>query len=140
MGKKMTDQDIMARTIYGEARGEGLEGMQGVANVILNRFALWDKHPHFGIGTVESVCLDPWQFSCWNANDPNVEVIKSVTTDDPVFAHCMDIASDALTGALADNTNSATYYYVKGSREPSWAFGKDPCAIIGAHLFFRDIA
>ena len=53
----MTDQDTMARTIYGEARGEGQAGMIAVANVILNRFSLWEKHPHFGNGTIESVCL-----------------------------------------------------------------------------------
>ena len=38
-GYDMTEDqaDIMARTIYGEARGEGQRGMQAVANVIMNR-------------------------------------------------------------------------------------------------------
>ena len=36
----MTDRDIeiMAKTIYGEARGEGEEGMEAVACVIMNRY------------------------------------------------------------------------------------------------------
>lgn len=29
--------DVLARTIYGEARGEGMQGMQAVANVVMNR-------------------------------------------------------------------------------------------------------
>jgi len=136
----MTDQDIMARTIYGEARGEGIAGMQAVANVILNRFSLWDSHPHFGNGTIESVCLAPWQFSCWNENDPNLPILKSINDSDPVFIQCFEIAGNALEGSLADNTNGATFYYVRGSKEPTWAFGKDPCASIGRHLFFTNIA
>ena len=32
------DVEIMAKTIYGEARGEGAEGMEAVALVIINRF------------------------------------------------------------------------------------------------------
>ena len=32
------DLDILARTLYGEARGEGTEGMEAVANVIMNRY------------------------------------------------------------------------------------------------------
>ena len=136
----MTDQDIMARTIFGEARGESHEGKLAVANVILNRFSLWDSHPHFGTGTIESVCLAPWQFSCWNENDPNLAIIKAVSFSDPVFAECLQIASDALIGGVEDNTNGATFYYAKGSPLPKWAFGKDPCAIIGNHFFFSNIA
>jgi N-acetylmuramoyl-L-alanine amidase len=134
----MSDQDTMARTIYGEARGEGQAGMIAVANVILNRFALWDKHPHFGHGTIESVCLAPWQFSCWNQNDPNSALIKSVTFSEPTFAECLQIASDALIGGIDDNTNGATYYKVIGTNA-SWSSGKSPCAIIGHHEFYKGI-
>lgn len=136
----MTDQDTMARTLYGEARGEGRDGLVGVANVILNRFALWDRHPHFGHGTIESVCLAPWQFSCWNEGDPNLNKLVKVTAEDPAFADCLQVAEDALNGLLEDNTNGATYYYVRGSKMPQWAFGKDSCAVVGRHLFFKDIA
>jgi len=136
----MSDQDIMARTIWGEARGEGQPGMEAVANVILNRNELWHVHPHFGHGTVQSVCLAPWQFSCWNENDPNAAKLKAVSFQDPVFAQCLQVASDAIAGIIEDNTNGATYYYVKNSPQPTWATGKEPCAEIGRHLFFKDIA
>ena len=36
-GQVSQQVDIVARTIWGEARGEGATGMQAVANVIINR-------------------------------------------------------------------------------------------------------
>ena len=32
------DLQIMAKTVWGEARGDGIEGMEAVARVIINRF------------------------------------------------------------------------------------------------------
>lgn len=138
----MTDPnvDILARTLYGEARGEGKAGMEAAANVILNRAALASKHPHFGDGTIAGACKAPWQFSCWNHNDPNLFIIDKITDADPVFAQCLEIASDAANGLLEDNTNHATYYYARGSKEPPWAIDKEPCALIGRHIFFNNIA
>ena len=34
----MNDEDILARTLYGEARGEGIDGIEAVACVIMNRY------------------------------------------------------------------------------------------------------
>lgn len=34
-----SDVDVLARTIYGEARGESISGMEAVAFVVLNRVA-----------------------------------------------------------------------------------------------------
>lgn len=135
----MSDTDILARTIYGEARGEGATGQKAVTNVVLNRVAHPD-HPHFGKGSITDCCLAPYQFSCWNKNDPNLSVIENITDEDPIFAQCLQIASDGINGLFEDNTGGATFYYVKGSPEPAWAIDKEPCAIIGRHLFFKDIA
>ena len=41
--------DTLARTIWGEARGEGSAGMQAVANVVMNRAAIggwWGNNRH----------------------------------------------------------------------------------------------
>lgn len=135
-----SDKDTLARTLYGEARGEGDIGMQAVANVVCNRVALAHKHPHFGDGSIASACTAKYQFSCWNENDPNSEKLKTVTDEDPSFAAALDIAADAVDGYLQDITGGATYYYVKNSPMPTWADGKTPCAAIGRHLFFKDIA
>lgn len=64
--------DTLTKTIWGEARGEGREGMIAVAWVILNRASIggwWGN-------SIETVCLKPWQFSCWNANDPNAPYMR----------------------------------------------------------------
>lgn len=135
----MTDVNTLACTLYGEARGEGYDGQVAVANVVMNRVALAAVHAHFGNGDVTSCCLAPWQFSCWNANDPNLKVIQSVDATDPIFAQCLTIAGQAIANTLADTTNGATFYYAKGSPVPAWARGRSPCADIGRHLFFTNI-
>lgn len=136
----MSDIDVLACTCWGEARGEGLIGMKAVACVVMNRVAQANTHPHFGDGSFAGACLAPYQFSCWNTHDPNYQLIHDVDNSDPVFAQAMQIATSAVNGLIDDITNGATYYYVKGSPEPSWAVGKTPCCVIGHHLFFNDIA
>jgi spore germination cell wall hydrolase CwlJ-like protein len=59
-------QGVLARTLWAEARSQGGEGMHAVANVILNRAA----QPDWWGKDIRSVCLAPYQFSCWNENDP----------------------------------------------------------------------
>jgi spore germination cell wall hydrolase CwlJ-like protein len=53
------DDLIVAATIWGEARGEGTEGMKAVANVIRNRANSLNKSP-------KDVVLQKKQFSIWN--------------------------------------------------------------------------
>jgi spore germination cell wall hydrolase CwlJ-like protein len=140
--------DTVARTLFGEARGQGKDGMTGVACVIINRcraaqqyvIAHGKPHPLFGDGTPESCCWVDEQFSSWNDDDPNLDVIENVTLADPVFKDAMDIATAAVGGALSDITNGATYYYAKSMpKPPYWAKGKTPCADIGGQLFYNNI-
>lgn len=139
--------DTLARTIYGEARGESGNGMTGVACVVVNR-ALAARayrqvhnksHPLFGNGTIADACQRPYQFSCWNAGDPNCEIIENVTADDKIFAKCIDIATQADAGALEDITRGATHYYDGRIDVPEWAVGLSPCVSIGHHLFFNNV-
>ena len=135
--------DILARTMYGEARGEGAAGMTAVAHVVFNRI---DARSWWGRNMV-GVCHKPWQFSCWNANDPNRVRLLAVTGADPTFRSASDIAA-ALTQAQAagqrsrdDPTNGATHYYApRIVARPRWATGLQPCARIGGHDFFRGVA
>ena len=48
MSEKETD--ILARTIYGEARGESISGMEAVASVVLNRVAFAKRRGCFWWG------------------------------------------------------------------------------------------
>ena len=141
------DLDITAGTIYGEARGEGILGMDAVANVISNRVAIaidhvikYDKpHPLFGDGTFKDCCQRPEQFSCWNKDDPNLPIILDLPPDSGIAAQmAYNAAAAALDGTLVDNTNGATHYYATSLSEPPyWAKGKVPCATIGRQVFFK---
>ena len=79
-----------------------------------------------------------WRFSCWNRDDPNRPKLERVDERDPVFALCREVAAAALAGRLSDPTGGATHYHVRGLT-PWWARGLEPCARIGAHLFYRGV-
>lgn len=130
--------DILARTIFGEARGEHLDGMEAVANVILNRhdIARRFENGYWWGSSIADICQTPAQFSCWNANDPNSAIIKKVSSDNPIFAICQRIARRAVAGALKDNTRGATHYHARQIM-PNWAMDDIPVAKIGNHIFYR---
>lgn len=130
----MSELDTMARTVWGEARGEVDPGMAAVAWVIKNRA---DKGGWWG-STIEAVCTKAWQFSCWNVNDPNRPKLMAVTMDDPCFAKAMMICNAVICGTIADPTGGATSYYERHMvPAPEWALGKIPTATIGNHVFFK---
>lgn len=132
--------DTLARTLYGEARGEKVRGIEAVAAVIINRVEFALKRGGYWWGSdVETVCLRPWQFSCWNANDPNRNKILLVEETNKVFGICLRVARRALAGTLKDPTKGATHYHVKGLL-PAWARKQIPCAEVGHHIFYKGIA
>ena len=134
------DIDVLARTIYGEARGEygrldgGVAALIAVANVINNRNTIksW-----FG-QSIPEVCQKPWQFSCWNPSDPNRALVSAGVICDPIFNICEMVAKSVIEGRCLDLTKGADHYYATTlSRPPKWAVGKRPTVKIGRHLFFR---
>lgn len=129
----MDPVDTLARTLWGEARGQGLDGIAAVANVIANRT---QKPGWWGTGWV-GVCIAPSQFSCWNENDPNRARLLRVTIADPQFRDCMVIAKAAVAGDLRDRTQGADHYYADHIAVPKWARGKKPTVVIGNHRFFK---
>lgn len=64
------DRDILARTLWGEARGESLAGQIAVAWTIRNRVNDGNAKSWWGEGYV-GVCQKPYQFSCRSKNAPN---------------------------------------------------------------------
>ena len=118
------DTDILARTIYGEARGESISGQEAIASVILNRVAFAKRRGRYWWGnTIAGVCLAPWQFSCWNENDPNRKIIERADDADIGFCICKRIALRAASGLLEDRTSGATHYHTRSLR-PKWSVGK----------------
>lgn len=133
----LSDQDVLARTLWGEARGEDCFGRHMVANVIMNRV----KHPCWWGSDVKGVCLKRYQFSCWLGSDPNRAKLLAVTTVDPVFRECLEIAASAIAGRLEDLTKGSTHYanvvlLTRLGTLPEWANAGNFRTRHGHHDFF----
>ena len=120
----------VAATIWGEARGEGPDGMLAVGCVIRNRA----QSPGWWGKDWESVCMAPKQFSCWW--DKQGARVRTVDETDTRFLKCLEIARSIVDGSAEDITGGADHYHT-GAVSPSWSRGIKPVAIIGAHRFFR---
>ena len=135
VGGRASAIDTLARTVWGEARGETNAGREGVANVVVNRARI--GAPRYA-ATLEAVCTQPYQFSCWNADDPNRAKLLAVDASDVNFVQCQDIARRAVDGTLIDNTKDSTHYLVTGT-PAAWVTGHTPAVVIGRHSFYNDI-
>jgi hypothetical protein len=125
--------EVLAGTMWGEARGHGIGGMRDVGSVVMNRV----NHPRWWGSSIISVCLDPWQFSCWNEGDPNRRKILTVTTQDPQFAQAMEIARDIVANMNPDQTGGADSYFAIGMESPSWAARARHTVDRYGHSFWR---
>jgi hypothetical protein len=131
--------DLLARTIWGEARGESVRGQEAVAAVVMNRLArAVAKGGYWWGNSVAEICLKPRQFSCWNSADANWPALLLVAPPDPGFECCQRIARRAVAGSLGDCTGQATHYQANDV-SPRWAAGHVPSAWVGRHLFYNDI-
>ena len=135
----MTDHDfdILARTLYGEARGEYARGgpaaLIAVTNVIVNRFNRGGKYGK----TLTEVCLKPRQFSCWNSDDPNRPLIQRQDLEkDPLFKFCQKTIRKVMKGAWPDLTRDSDHYHAASCR-PSWARAEKVRLHLGQHIFYK---
>jgi cell wall hydrolase len=130
------DLDILARTRYGEARGEHWLGQVAVAWVIKTRTA----SPRIWRATVREVCQQPWQFSCWNPNDPNRRLLLGLTAEqDATFRTCLAAAAVVLTDLAPDPTGGANHYLNLKvlAQPPRWYDATKVTATLGRHTFLR---
>lgn len=118
-----TQVGCVARAVYHEARGEGVEGMVAVAHVVRNRVA----DPGFP-STPCRVVNQRAQFS-WTRTLPAVD-------DRDSFDAALEIAVGVLTGVVPDPTGGATHFHTRSHR-PWWADRLDMVASIGGHVFYR---
>lgn len=127
--------DVAARTIFGEARRESSLTRLAIAEVIYNRAM---RHsPTFGL-SVEEVCRQPDQFSCWNPGDPHRTKTLSISLADPEIAECLTIARDLVAGRVGGLTLGADRYHHRRV-SPSYSRDRTPCAQIGTYVFFNDV-
>jgi N-acetylmuramoyl-L-alanine amidase len=115
--------DIIAQTIYQEARGESFIGKMAVASVIYNR----------GKGDVNKMIYEikrPKQFSCWNGYDWNnykMSDIQSKTWEDS-----KKIAESIVKNQFSPTINSDHYFNPKDPKNKTQPL---PYQNIGNHRF-----
>lgn len=108
---------ITAQTLYGEARNQTREALQGVASVILNR-ASHDP------SRLAAICLAPKQFDCWiPGTADHIATINAPKVGGAAWEICLQIAQQAALGTLPDNTNGATFYFSPPLSAPPRSWG-----------------
>ena len=115
-------EGIVARCLFGEARGETLDDKQRVGCVIRNRV-----HWHLKGAGREGwgrVVLKPYQFSWTMDSDPNLpKVLNPLKYElEGVWDVCCRVAEAIVSGASADTTQGSDHYYDSSmdKRPPPW--------------------
>lgn len=106
---------VLRLQVIGEARGEQDAGgrlesvaMLGVLHVDQNRQLLPGR---FHGKSLKEIALAPWQFSCFNENDPNREKLLDLWQTDPASWERADTVADLFeSGLTLDPTGGATHY------------------------------
>jgi spore germination cell wall hydrolase CwlJ-like protein len=133
------DVHLLAATAWAEARSEGELGMRAVAHVIVNRIG-----ERFG-DDLQTVILSPKQFSAWNLGDPNRPLAQNPEryatdgADKETWDTALTVARQVLSGQSVDPTNGALFYHTRAVH-PMWDRYGVGRQVIGAHVFFHDVA
>lgn len=127
----VTNAYIVAATLWGEARGEGQQGMQAVLNVIMNR-AKGD------FKKARDVVLATKQFSMWNnVSDPEASALNLARNSDDQWLVAVRLVDKAAQGKLPDITHGALFYFNPKKANPSWAKKMIRTVRIGNHDFYK---
>ncbi len=111
---------LLARLVYGEARGEPYKGQVAVAAVVLNRLKS-SKFPN----SVSGVIYQSGAFSV--VSDGQINLTPDETA--------IKAARDAMNGY--DPTNGCLYYYNPAKTTNKWMLSKPVLLRIGNHAFFK---
>ncbi len=113
-----SDEYLLARVIYAEARGEPYTGQVAVGAVVLNRV----KSSQFP-NTISGVVYEPWAFTA--VNDGQINLTPDSTAQ--------KAARDAMNGW--DPTYGCLFYYNPKTATSSWIKQKAVHLTIGSHVF-----
>lgn len=117
---RVSDEQLLARAINGEARGEIYEGQVAVGAVILNR----TRDPKFP-KTIAGVIYQPGAFTAVSDGQINVPIDPKSTV--------VKAARDALNGW--DPTNGCLYYWNPATATSKWIWSRKIVKKIGKHYF-----
>lgn len=112
------DVQLLARLIYGEARGESYVGQVAVGAVVMNRI----KSASFP-NTMSGVIYQSYAFTA--VDDGQINLTPNATAK--------KAAQDAMNGW--DPTYGALYYYNPATATSSWIFSRKTTVTIGNHVF-----
>lgn len=142
---------LLAMTLFGEARDQGFLGCVLVAMVVRNRMFdptrrgwLTGRHSKdAGSATVADVVLNPWAFSCFNANNSasRASMRRAHITEPEAWKMCKQAAFDVLEDRIrVDFTDGSTHYFNPKLASPKWATSPNMTRTIEYrdHLFFRE--
>lgn len=117
---------VVALTILAESRGEGRDGMAAVSCVISQRAINRNLTP-------EQVCLQKWQFSCWNGKSES-DLEHLYKTPQAKYALYLEANIDRMNRA---KIGYADHYYASYIKPPYWAKGRKPVTQLGRHIFYK---
>lgn len=117
-GVASSDLELLARVVYGEARGEEYVGQVAVAAVVLNRV----KSPSFP-NTIAGVVYQSGAFDC--VADGQINLTPNATA--------RKAAQDALNGW--DPTYGCLFYYNPRTATSAWMLSRPVKLVIGQHNF-----
>jgi hypothetical protein len=121
----------LSEALYFEARGEGVDGIFAVAEVILNRV----DSPAYPDTVCEVVYQGTGrQFECQFTYSCDGK--KETISDKRAYARVAKVARLMLDGAPRDLTEGATHYHTK-SVHPRWSRVYPETVRIGYHVFYR---
>ena len=134
------DEEVVAITLMGEARGEGEMGLYAVGCVI-------QKRAQERKLTLAQVCLQSkinkngvrvWQFSCWK-DKPYIETMKRLLEANTEQAKYAKMLARAICKGhmLAQHFTGNANHYHASYVTPYWIKGYKPTKIIGKHLFYK---
>lgn len=118
----------LAVAVYFEARGEGLAGKIGVANVIMNRVS----SVHFP-DTVNGVIWQRKQFSF--THDGISERIPA--SNWKTFDDCYEVAHNVFYGVWPDLTNGSDHYLRRAHSSATWYKNMQYNGELGNHSFYK---
>jgi spore germination cell wall hydrolase CwlJ-like protein len=85
-----------------------------------------------------TVCLEPFQFSCWNTSDPNRIRVAQLNDLDPTLGEAEHAVTTAINGSEPDPTHGAVNYYSTSMRTPpDWVSRMTFTVEKGKHRFYK---